>query len=101
MGDLQSSLPPTLHIEVSSLYAFVVSKVHPFGEVFFEVRPHWLVSGPALQNRHRRGESTHGGGRMGLFDVKPSKQIIFHSSYQYKSHMWNTSHTDRFFTRLS
>lgn len=37
---------------------------------------------------------------MWLFNVKLSKQI-FHSSYQYKSHIWNTSHTDRFFTRPS
>lgn len=28
--------------------------MHPFREVFFEVRPHWLVRGPALQNRNRR-----------------------------------------------
>lgn len=50
-GDLQCCLPAWFHIEVSPLYAYVVSKVHPFGQVFFEVWPHWLSRGPALQNR--------------------------------------------------
>lgn len=32
------------------LNAHVVSKVHPFGKVLFEVGPHGLVRAPALQN---------------------------------------------------
>ncbi len=64
--DLQCSLPALLHIQMSSLDALIVSEVHPFGEIFFEVRPHWLVRGPALQNRHRGGESTRSGGENGI-----------------------------------
>lgn len=50
--DSQRSLPPTLHVQVSSLDAVVVGKVQPFGKVFLQVGRHWLVSGPALQNTH-------------------------------------------------
>lgn len=46
-------------------------------------------------------QSTRSRGGMTLFDTKPSKQMIFHSSYEYNSDMWNTLHTDRFFTRPS
>lgn len=56
-GHLQCRLPALLHVQMSSLYALVVGEVHPFWEVFFEVRPHRLVRGPALQTRHRGGES--------------------------------------------
>lgn len=64
-GNLQRGLPPLLHVEVSSLDTLVFGKVHPFGEVFFEVRPHRLVGGLALQMGHSRGESTHSTGGSG------------------------------------
>ena len=85
ISDLQRRLPAALHVQVSPLYALVVGVVKPFGEVFFEERPHHLIRGPALQNGQGRGGSTDSTGRLGLFDVKPSKQIIFHSSYEHKS----------------
>lgn len=48
--DIQSCLPARLHVEMGLLNAHVVSKVHPFGKVLFEVGPHGLVRAPALQN---------------------------------------------------
>lgn len=41
------------------LDAHVVSEVHPFGEVLFQVGPHGLVRDPALQNAQQEesGES--------------------------------------------
>lgn len=50
--NLQCSLPSLLHVDVPSLDAIVVGEVHPFGKVFFEVRLHLLIGGPALQDQH-------------------------------------------------
>lgn len=58
--NLQCSLPSLLHVDVPSLDAIVVGEVHPFGKVFFEVRLHLLIGGPALQDQHtaKRGNKS-------------------------------------------
>lgn len=59
--NLQCSLPSLLHVDVPSLDAIIVGEVHPFGKVFFEVRPHLLIRGPALQDQHTAGRGKKSG----------------------------------------